>query len=251
MAPFDTSRDKVLWAEKRLKELIWEVQGFSSRRPYVRIIEPDTDRPHLLAHKIKLTEDIPPSTVNLAGEVIHALRTALDNAVFDIAVASGVSDPRNAAFPFAATINDMASALGRCKDVPITLHPFFCGLQPYWEGNDCLWGLNKLSNTDKHRILQPFGTGAVQKRGAFEGTGGGPVEMPDPPVWDSHKNEMIVLIVGKDVQVKYQLDFGLYVAFSLPEFHGQSVLEELAAMVTTVHRTLVSMEAEARRQRIL
>src|SRR5271170_7589866 len=210
--PFKTSFDKIAWAEKRLTDLFWEIRQFNDSNPYGQVVEPHESKPDHIVHKAKLTREIPNSTINLAGEIIHGLRTALDNAVFDIASASGVADPKYAAFPFAGTIDDMASALGRCKDVPSLIHPLFCGFQPYREGNDFLWSLNKLSNTDKHRILQPFGTGVFRNSASVRGTGGY-WEMPDPHVWDSDKNEMVILTLGPGTQFNYEFDFHIYVAF--------------------------------------
>jgi hypothetical protein len=249
--PFKTSFDKVSWTERRLIDLFWEIRHFNDSNPYEQVVESHPSKPNHVVHKAKLIGEIPNSTINLAGEIIHGLRTALDNAVFDIAVASGVADPRNAAFPFAGTIDDMASALGRCKDIPSELHPLFCGFQPYYEGNDFLWGLNKLSNTDKHRILQPFGTGVLRNRASVAGIGGY-WEMPDPHVWDSEKNEMVIMTVGPGTQFNYEFDFHIYVAFGdIEGMAGRDAIGKLTGMGTTVYRVLRAIEAECRRQKIV
>lgn len=249
--PFKTSFDKISWAERRLTDLFWEFRQFNDSNPYEQIVEPHESKPNHVVHKAKLTQDIPTSTINLAGEIIHGLRTALDNAVFDIALASGVADPRNAAFPFAGTIGDMASALGKCKDIPPQIHPLFCGFQPYHEGNDFLWGLNKLSNTDKHRILKPFGTGVFRNRASVRGTGGF-WEMPDPHVWNSDKNEMVIITLGPGTQCNYEFDFHIYIAFGDVEgLAGQDAIGKLGGMGATVYRVIRAIEAECHRQKIV
>jgi len=98
--------------------------------PYEEVTEPHPEKPGHIVRKIKLTGDIPESTVNLASEIIHGLRSSLDNAVFDIALATGTNDPRCAAFPFAKGVGEMANPLGRCKDVPRLIQSLLCGFQP-------------------------------------------------------------------------------------------------------------------------
>lgn len=245
--PFEASYNKVQWADGRMMDLLWEIQAFTQSIPYTEATEPDPEEPDHTVYKIKLTHDIPSSTVNLAGDIIHNLRSALDNAVFDIALATGKTDPRYAAFPFANTIDEMTNSLGRCKDVPTPIHSLFCGFQPYENGNDYLWALNKLSNTDKHRVLQPFGTGVFRGFASVRSTGGY-FKMPDPHRWDSAKNEMEVITFGPGTKYEYQFDFQLYVAFAdVAGLAGGNAISKLTNIGTTVYRTLRAMEAECRR----
>lgn len=249
--PFTTSREKIAWAEKRINDLYWELHAFASSDPYEKVIETHPDKPDHVVHKMRLTRDIPGATINLAREIIQGLRSALDNAVFAIALSAGVKDPRNAAFPFAGTIADMASALGRCKDIPAQIHPLFCGFQPYRDGNEYLWALNKLSNTDKHRLLLPFGAGVFRSYGSVQGIGGY-FEMPDPHVWDTSKNEMVILTLGPGITCEYQFDFQVYAAFAdIEGLAGQDAFKKLLGIGASVHRVLCAIEAECRRQKII
>ena len=244
--PFETARRKLSWAEKRLNELNAELFDFGQRNPYKKIIEPNPDHPDRVIHKVVPSEKVPDSTIDLTAEIVSALRTALDSAVFDIVQATGIADPRNAAFPFAGTIDEMASALGRCKDVPEPIKSLFCGFVPYRGGNGVLWALNKLCNTDKHRILQPLGTGAIRTGAHIKGRGF--FRMPDPHKWDSAKNEMVLIEIAKDAEFDYQLDVTLYIAFGQIEgLEGSPVISNLKTMGTNVHIVLNAMEAECRR----
>jgi hypothetical protein len=244
--PFETSRRKIAWAEKRLEELYWEIENFRQRNPYKKLIEPDSDQPENLVHKMVFTDEIPDSTLNLTAEIVNCLRTALDNAIFDVALATGKTAPRNAAFPFAGTIQDMPNALGRCKDVPSPVHSLCCGLQPYEGGNEALWALNKLSNTDKHQILQPFGTGVVRTGASVRGTGY--FSMPDPHKWDSKKNEMEIIRLGPDTTFDYHFDFAIFIAFDeLTGLAGKSVIQTLATVGTATQCAVNAIEAECRR----
>lgn len=246
IAPFETSRRKIAWAEKRLEELCSEVENFRLRDPYKKVIEPDPNHSGNVIHKMVLTEEIPESTLNLAAEIVNGLRTALDNAIFDVALATGVNDPRNAAFPFAGTIQEMPNALGRCKDVPPAIHSLCCGLQPYQGGNDALWALNKLSNTDKHRILRPFGTGVIRTSASVRGIGY--FSMPDPHKWDSTKNEMEIIRLGADTTFDYHFDFAVFVAFGeVTGLAGQRVPQTLAIIGASTQCAVNAIEAECHR----
>jgi hypothetical protein len=244
--PFDAARRKLSWAEKRLDELNTELADYRYRNPYKKVVELHPDLPRHTIHKVVPSEPIPDSTIDLTAEVVGALRTALDSSVFDIALAAGVADPRNAAFPFAGTLGEMAGALGRCKDVPEPIKSLMCGFAPYRGGNETLWALNKLCNTDKHRILQPFGTGAIRMGVAVKGTGF--FRMPDPHRWDSSKNEMVLIELGPDAIYEYEIQFALYIAFGKIELlEGSKVIDSLVRMGQAVHVVVNAMEAECRR----
>lgn len=244
--PFDTARRKLAWAEKRLDELNAELADFRYRNPYKKVVELHPDKPRHTIHKVVPSEPIPDSTIDLTAEIVGALRTALDSAVFDIALATGVADPRNAAFPFAGTLGEMAGALGRCKDIPEPIKSLMCGFAPYRGGNETLWTLNKLCNTDKHRILEPFGTGVVRTGVAVRGMGF--FRMPDPLKWDSSKNEMVLIELGPDSIYDYEVHVSLYIAFGKIEgLEGSEVIKSLVRMGQMVGIVVNAMEAECRR----
>jgi hypothetical protein len=244
--PFESSFSKIAWAEKRLADFYWEIVEFGRGNPYGEVDEPHPDKPRHVVRKIKLTRDIPESTLNLASELIHGLRSSLDNAVFDIALATGTRDPRSAAFPFAKDISEMANALGRCKNVPPPIQSFLCGLQPYQGGNDFLWALNKLSNIDKHRILRPFGTGVFRSYGFAQGVGY--FSVPDPHRWDSAKSEMEIITLGPGAIFNYRFDFQLFIAFGEVEgLAGQDAAGKMTAMCATVFRAVTALQAECNR----
>jgi hypothetical protein len=126
------------------------------------------------------------------------------------------------------------------------IHSLLCGFQPYEHGNDFLWALNKLSNTDKHKILQPFGTGIVRRFASMKGTGY--FEMPDPHRWDAERNEMKIVTLGPETDFEYEFNFDVFVAFGEVEgLRGQDVIGKIHNIGTTVYRTLRAMEAECRR----
>lgn len=245
--PFDSSHRKIARAEKHMYDLEREIREFQQLDPYERVIEPDPDKPDHQVHKIKLTKAIPESIGDLIGDIAQNLRGALDNAAYAVAVAAAPgTDPKFTAFPFAGSVGQMPNAMGRSKDVPEQIQSLFCGFQPYPGGDDLLWALNEICNTHKHKIAVPIGTGRVRLGAAVRGTGF--FSMPDPHVWNSAKNEMIVLTLGPGAEYNYEFNFYIFVAFGeVKIIGGQEVFGLLHRLGCKVHSIVVAIEAEARR----
>jgi hypothetical protein len=247
--PLESSYRKLARAEEQFQDLQREVDGFAMDEPYERVTEPHPDKAGYTVDKIRLTKPIPDSIINIAAEMAYNLRTSLDNAGYALAVASGVVDPRHCAFPFAGTIDKMANALGRCKDIPQQIHPLFSGFQPYEGGNDLLWALNEVCNADKHTILQPMGTGVFRASASVRGVGY--FCMPEPHVWDSTKNEMKIITLGPGAKYEAQFDFRIFVAFGkIKGIEGKPVVGTLLNMGRIIYRVMAAIEAEARRLKI-
>ena len=175
--PFDSSRRKIARAKEHLANLEGKVKEFVLSDPYARVVEPHPDKPEYFIHKIKLTKPLPSSFADIAGEMAQALRNALDNAGYAVAIASGCINPKFTAFPFAGSVAQMANTLGRSKDIPQQIQSLFCGFQPYPGGDDLLWALNEICVTDKHKMLVPIGTAILRYGANVHGTGF--MSMPD------------------------------------------------------------------------
>jgi hypothetical protein len=140
----------------------------------------------------------------------------------------------------------MVSALGRAKDVPPQIQSLFCGFQPYQGGNDVLWALNEVANTDKHKIAIPIGRAAMRYGVNVSGTGF--FRMPEPHVWDRAKNEMILIELGPQATYNCDFQFRFFIAFhDIDIIDGHPVVGLLVKMGSIVERILVAIEAEARR----
>jgi hypothetical protein len=248
-APFASSRQKFARAEKHFADLEREIEAFGQKQPYKRVTEPHPDKPGHFIFKIKMTEELPPVIADTTADIVSSLRSALDNAGYAIAVAAGVKEPKNSAFPFAGTLTQMPNALGRAKDIPEPIHSLFCGFQPYKGGNDLLWALNQVAITDKHKVVVPIGQGFVRNRASAQGRGF--VSIPDPPVWDRTKNEMVILELGPGAECDYDFDFTFFVAFNeIALIDGKPILTILPQFGSIVERVLTAMEAECRRLKI-
>jgi len=248
--PFESSHRKIARAKKHLKDLHRENLKFVNGNRYKRVIEPDPDKPGHTIHKIKLTEELSPDIGDIVADIAQNLRNALDNAAYAVAVASGLTDPKNCAFPFARSAAEMASSIGRCKDVPKEIQSLFCGFQPYLGGDDLLWALNEICITDKHKLAVPIGHTLMHGPMGLQGTGF--FSTPDRPVWNRAKNEMVFISFGPGAKYKYDFKFQLFVAFNdIKVIDGKPVFAVLNTLCSKVESILMGIEAESRRLGII
>jgi hypothetical protein len=247
--PLSSSRQKLARAEKHFVDLQKEISEFSQQNPYEQVTEAHLDKPGFTIEKVRMTKEIPASIADLTADIAISLRSALDNAGYAIAVAAGVNNPKHCAFPFAGSAAQMANALGRSKDIPVGVQSLFCGFQPYKGGNDLLWALNEVANTDKHKMVIPIGQALTRYGASVSGTGF--FSMPDPHVWDRTKNEMKLIELGPSATYKYDFQFRFFMAFHDIEFiDGKSVVKVLMQFGNIVERLLLGMDAECRRLKI-
>jgi hypothetical protein len=244
--PFDSSRRRIARAKEHITDLEQKIAGFTAFNPYVQVTEAHPHKPDHVVHKIKMSEPLPNFIGDIVHDVVVNLRDALDNAGYAIAVASGRSNPKFTAFPFAGSVAQMANALGRSKDIPQQIQSLFCGFQPYRGGNDLFWALNEICVGEKHKMVTPVGQGFVrvgasaQARGYFE--------MPDPHIWDRVKNEMVLITFGPDTKFQYDFDFRFFIAFNDVQIvDGQPVLGVLRALCDMTERVFFGIEAESKR----
>ncbi len=101
----------------------------------------------------------------LLGEIVHNLRSALDNLAWQLALLTKESPYRYTCFPIYKDDTDQArrDITRILQDVSIEAQDIIKELQPYHSGDSAkdhaLWILHGLWNTDKHKIipLVPFG----------------------------------------------------------------------------------------------
>lgn len=246
MSIFASSHSKIARAKEHFADLELRIKQFIDLDPYEQFIEDDPDRAGFKVHKIRLTKPLPESIGNILGDLVGNLRSSLDNASYAIAVASGKTDPKFTSFPFAGSRDQMAQSLGRSKDLPKEIHSLFCGFQPYLGGDDLLWLLNEICNSDKHKIVTPLGAGVIRRNTSIRTTGF--FEMPDPPIWDRTKNEMVVVTLGPDTKFEYNFEFHIFVIFhDIRLVDGRPITPILDNLFGKIERILLAMEAESRR----
>lgn len=252
--PLHDSRYSVEHAKRRIDEFEAEIQRFRQTNPYVKVVEHDLNTAEDI-HKIRLIKPLPITLKGIASDAVNALRSALDNAGYSLAVASG-NKGKNAHFPFAGGVDEFkGSKYRRSSDIPKEIFALMLACGPYKGGNDLLWALNKLSNTRKHEIIVPIvgSSGPFSiKIGGGHGTkfmGRGPFSIGGTH-WNSAKNELEYMRVGRGGEIDTDADFSfsLFVAFGKVDvIQGQPAVGVLRAMAGEVERILMALEAEARR----
>jgi len=246
--PFASSHSKVARAKEHFADLEKRVKAFVDLKPYKEITEDDPNRPGFTVYKVKITEPLPEAIGNVLGDLVSNLRHALDNAAYAVAVASGKTAPKFTAFPFAGSVHQMANALGRSKDLPKEIQSLFCGFQPYLVGDDLLWVLNEICNSDKHKIVTPLGAGILPFVRRDVRATDGFLSVPNNHVWDRAKNEMEVLTIGPGTEFQYNFQFHIFVAFqNVKLIDGKPILPILDNLFGKIERILVAIKEESRR----
>lgn len=250
--PFESSRRKLARSKKHITDLDWQVMAFLNGNPYAEVREPDPQRPNHIVFKIKLVRPLPSGLDEIVGDAVNNMRSALDHAGYEIAVASGRTDPQHAYFPiFGSAANFDKSARSRCKDVPDEIFAFFRALKPYKGGNDLLWALNRIAVGDKHRVITAMGSGGLRTAVHIASTDGY-FEVPECPVWDPDKHEIKIATFGPGASntpsFNYEFDFFAFIAFDKVEvIGGEPVVPVLNKMASIVDGIILGIEAEAKR----
>jgi len=243
---FHSSKYVIERAKHHITDFERQVKEFIEINPYSVIAEIDPDTSYEV-HKIKLVKPMPVHLPGIAFDTVNNLRSALDQAVFALNFGKG---GRFAAFPFASDATHFESAVkGRCKNLPKEIVDLIRTFQPYKGGNDLLWALNEVCNTDKHAIICPVAFASTSI--SINGTIGSGFLMP-ARAWDRAKNEMELFrqhqggVTDADFKITY------FIAMQDVEFiHGKPANTVLRAFMRVVEGIVLALEAEARRLKLI
>ena len=246
---FEDSRRKIARAKDHIADLERHVVAFENCGAYKTVAETDPNFPNKLVHKIKVIKPLPDVLAVVAGEAAHHLRSALDCAGYEVAVASGKVAPKNCMFPFARDVDNLKTSLGNAKDIPQEILAVMCAFQPYKGGDDLLWALNQIDICDKHKMLTPVGI-AVTRGNTVElkylADRDFAIEFPQPPRWDSAKKEIITAITTPIRNLQLKSEFTLLIAFDdIDVVKGQEAVPVLNALASKVESIVSAIEAEA------
>lgn len=156
-------RVKIERAEKRLDELEAAVQslGEATFKMISRDFQLETGKPFLNVRPLNV---YPPEIPAIAGDVIHNLRCALDHLAFHlvlVGVSFGETPPKkweDIQFPILHSHKSYEGGKGRhIQGARREAIEAIDRLKPYKGGNEALWLLRRLDNTDKHSFLWPIG----------------------------------------------------------------------------------------------
>ncbi len=216
--------------------------AFDKLPPYIEVVEDDPE-PGWKVRKVKFNIPIPWSFSNITFDAANQLRAALDQAGFAVAIASGNAG-RKAHFPFGDDLLQSASRkTQQSKDIPEVIFNLMLTFQPYFGGNNSLWGLNKLCNANKHEVtLKPvIKSGIVQLQ---RGTVVGPAAITN--IWDMASNELVLSRVGPGGSVSGDINYSFSLLVGDPKHTGgKPVVQYLDEVAQDVERILEAIDREA------
>lgn len=246
----ESSRICVARAIHHVGDLETKISAFMDTDPYQPTVEKyfETDE---YIHKIKLVKPMPPMLSCIAFDAISNLRSALDQAGFFFAKAANPSTRgKYTHFPFGDTAADANGAhAGMSREIPKRIFDVMIRFQPYKGGNDLLWAMNKLCNTNKHRILVPMAVATKGVSGRISIDARNSVVMINTREWrwDHSKNEMILGRGREGADFQYDLKFSYLVSFAdIDVVIDKPATDILHTLVDITGNILTALEAEGR-----
>jgi hypothetical protein len=173
-------------------------------------------------------------------DIINNLRAALDQAMFAL-VGKFVYFPiRDSKREFDKAINSLP------PKVPQEIRELINKFESYKGGDNLIWALNKLSNTNKHGTISPM---AVVSQGmSFTSVSIAGNTSFQVPYWDRAKNEMTLARNRRGSEFNMNIQVILLIAIYDVEFvNGKPVLAVLNEFVGKVEGIVMAIEAEATR----
>jgi hypothetical protein len=199
---------------------------------------------------MRLENPMPEGLDDIAADIFHNLRSALDQAGYATAIANNKSGGA-AYYPFGDNAVEVASRrTGASKEIPSEIFNVMESFKPYKGGNDLLWTLNKMRNHGEHRITCAVGK-AVGNHSIFFFQKHGPIEtgmvvsMP-PVIWEPGQQEVEFLRIGRSGDGRYRSAVNTFLTFSEFEpIRGKIVEEVLNALIALVNGILTAIEIKA------
>lgn len=148
---------KIERAKEHIHELESEIQRFKESDPYkvVRDQEPDTED---WVFRLRVHSSLPLRCNAIVGDIIHNLRSSLDNLAWQLVLANGGKPTKQTAFPISDSADEFeATGLRKVKGASDEAKKLIKRLIPYRGGSDAFWRLHQLSIVDKHRLMATVG----------------------------------------------------------------------------------------------
>lgn len=158
--PMLTALQKLERAKAQVRDLDALIRSFVAKKPYTVVSHIEANGAEEV-WGFQLTEPIPADVSNVAYEIIHNLRTALDNAAAAISLQHSGSTSQTY-FPFGKTAQIFEDEVRRkVKKLPADAIAIIRQLKPYKGGDDLLWAIHDLDREDKHVGLRPVNLGSA------------------------------------------------------------------------------------------
>jgi hypothetical protein len=140
---------KVERSKAQIYELNIKIRALFARHPYeiVSKVNPEGTEE---TWRFNTAGAVPAELAVITGEILHNLRSALDNLTCATAFQHKGSTS-GTYFPFGATAQIFEEEIARkCKKLPVAATDMIRALKPYKGGNDLLWAIHAANITDKH-----------------------------------------------------------------------------------------------------
>jgi len=152
-----SARLKIKRAKEHIVELDVAIRAFFDTKPYKVGTKRDPNTRRLI-YNVACVEDVPMCIPVIAGEAIQCLRSALDHLAYQLVLAGSGGPNASASRVYFPIYEDaakyQAGKMGRIQGMRQNAINAIDAIQPYKGGKgEQLWVLNKLNNTDKHRLL--------------------------------------------------------------------------------------------------
>jgi hypothetical protein len=138
-------------AKTQIYDLNVAIEAFFAGAGYEIVSEcyPEADEE---VWSFKLKRKLPHDLSVRAGEILHNLRSALDQMLGEIVVRVSKRSESHVEFPFGLNFGEFETALGKQKKLPADAIQMIRNLQPYNGGDPLLWLLHSTNRRDKHRM---------------------------------------------------------------------------------------------------
>lgn len=194
--------------------------------------------------KVRPTREAPGEIAVICGEIIYDLRSALDQLACALATQNGYADVRGTYFPFAGSKDEFEAASNRKKTSKLSpgAVSLIDLLQPYKGGNDLLWALNKLGNTDKHQMLIPMAAANLGAQLQLTGRPLGTMEhtFRAPKSWQLLDPDATIFVYPAGMQLSGEITVLTDISFrGVAAVAGQpvvAVLEQFASLTEGIIR---------------
>lgn len=216
------------WAIAQTKVLGRSIAAWRRSRPYVAIIEPDS-QPGKEVVKAKLNHPLPLTISAEAGAIVHMTRSSLDILAVALAERNGHVRPEDVYFPVAKS----AAEFGRPKHGAIEKIAKLSDadrltieqLKPYHGGDDVLFSLHRLDVLRKHQRLLSIPAHAQHISMFRAGTGAEPDWIiAERDLKDGSPLARVPIGANYNVQISPEVTFN-----ETPFGNGRPVLECLRA----------------------
>lgn len=239
---------KVEWAAKHIQNVEHNLLEFMDRGAGVRIvktIEYNVRTGHPGVGLYLETDPVPPFIGLLLGDVLHNLRAALDYVAWELVETAGGQPGTKTYFPIAETAakSEELTAKGGLKIAgPEVCDVLLNVIKPFKGGNQNLWALHSVNNTDKHRLTVP--TVAVTKLTGFSAHATRLTIANNTMSVSSGARGAIIGGCPSDIVVD-NVGIPTFEASFPPEseFGGTPLVPKLKELVDTVRQTIDAVEA--------